>query len=185
VRPDQAGEVTVPLVREVLRLMRETTDYVIVDTPPNFTPEVISAVDVSSDVVLVSMRDTLALKNTKLGLETLDRMGYDRANVRIVLNRANTNVGIARQDILTILGSDVDILVPSHRDVTRSINHGVPIALQRGSGAGRAFRELAGLYSDSHTKSAARPRVAVPADRPEVNGTAAVAKRRRLFGRTA
>ena len=74
------------------------------------------------------MRDTLSLKNTKLGLETLERMEYDRRRVKILLNRANTNVGIEREDVLAILGRDVDVLVPSHRDITRSVNQGQPIA---------------------------------------------------------
>jgi pilus assembly protein CpaE len=148
VRPDQASLVTVPFLREVQRLLRETHEFVLVDTPPSFTPEVISMVDAATDVVMVAMRDTLSLKNTKLGLETLERMDYDRRNVRIVLNRANTNVGIERQDILAILGRDVDVLIPSHRDVTRAMNQGEAIALQRAAAAGKAFRALAQLYID-------------------------------------
>jgi pilus assembly protein CpaE len=154
-RPDHASVVNPPFVREVLRLLREMHEYVVVDTPPNFTPEVISAVDMSTDVVMVVMRDTLSLKNTKLGLETLERMDYDRRKIRIVLNRANTKVGIARQDVLGILGRDADIFVPSHRDVTRSVNQGVPIALEQGSAAGKAFRQLAHLYEDGDTQGGA------------------------------
>ena len=129
----------------------------VIDTPPAFTPEVISAIDASTDVLVVAMRDTLSLKNTKLGLETLERMEYDRSRVRIVLNRANTNVGIERDDVLAILGRDADILLPSHRDITRSINQGTPIALQRGSDAGKAFRALAHLYVDRGDGQAPAP----------------------------
>ncbi|HET9124790.1 MAG TPA: AAA family ATPase, partial [Solirubrobacteraceae bacterium] len=90
VTPDQAGEITVPFIREVQRLLRDMCEYVLIDTPPNFSPAVISATDAASDVLLVAMRDTLSLKNTKLGLETLERMEYDRRRIRLVLNRANT-----------------------------------------------------------------------------------------------
>jgi pilus assembly protein CpaE len=103
-------------------------------------------VDASSDVLLVAMRDTLSLKNAKLGLETLERMEYDRRRIRILLNRANTNVGVEQQDILAVLGRDVDAFVPSHRDVTRTMNQGQAIALRRGASAGRAFRALAEVY---------------------------------------
>jgi pilus assembly protein CpaE len=160
VRPDQAALVTVPFLREVQRLLRETHEFVLIDTPPSFTPEVISMVDASSDVLMVAMRDTLSLKNAKLGLETLERMDYDRRHIRIVLNRANTNVGIEKQDILAILGRDVDTLVPSHRDVTRSMNQGQAITLQRGAAAGKAFKSLAQLYIDdalSHTRGNGGP----------------------------
>jgi pilus assembly protein CpaE len=146
VRPDQAAMITVPFLSEVQRLLGEMFEFVVVDTSPSFAPEVISCVDSSSDVLVVAMRDTLSLKNTKLGLETLERMEYDRRRVKILLNRANTNVGIEREDVLAILGRDVDILVPSHRDITRSVNQGQPIAGQRSTEAAKAFRALADLY---------------------------------------
>ena len=149
VRPDQAAVISVPFLAEVQKLLTEMFEFVVFDTPPSFSPEVISAVDCSTDILVVAMRDTLSLKNTKLGLETLERMEYDRRRVKVLLNRANTNVGIERADVLAILGRDVDILLPSDREITRSINQGSPIALQRGSAAGVVFRSVAQLYIDA------------------------------------
>ena len=152
-----------PFLAEVERLLSEMFEFVVIDTPPAFTPEVISAIDSSTDVLVVAMRDTLSLKNTKLGLETLERMEYDRRRMKVLLNRANTNVGIEREDVLAILGRDIDVLVPSNRDITRSINQGVPIALQTGSEASKAFRYLAQLYTDAADGTAARaPAAAEP-----------------------
>ncbi len=148
VRPDQAAVITVPFLAEVERLLAESYEYVVMDTPPSFGPEVIGAIDASTDIVMVTMRDTLSLKNTRLGLETLERMDYDRSRVKIVFNRANTNVGIEREDVLAILGRDVDVLIPSHRDIARSVNQGTPIVLDAASDAARAFRSLAALYLD-------------------------------------
>jgi len=70
-RPDQAGVVTPEFLKDVYPLLRSTHEFVIVDTPPSFTPEVIGAVDESSEVCMVAMLDSLSLKNAKLGLETL------------------------------------------------------------------------------------------------------------------
>jgi pilus assembly protein CpaE len=98
VRPDQASVITVSFLAEVQRLLAEMFEFVVIDTPPSFSPEVIAAVDSSTDVLVVVMRDTLSLKNTKLGLETLERMEYDRRRVKVLLNRANTNVGIERDE---------------------------------------------------------------------------------------
>jgi septum formation inhibitor-activating ATPase MinD len=75
-------------------------------------------------------------------------MEYDRGRVRVVFNRANTNVGIEREDVLAILGRDVDVLIPSHRDIARSVNQGTPIVLDSSSEASRAFKALAELYLD-------------------------------------
>ena len=146
-RPDQAGVVTPELLATVFPVLRSMSDYVIVDTPPAFTPEVITSIDSSSDVCLVGMLDSLSLKNTKLGLETLELMGYDEHRTRLVLNRADSRVGITPADVAEIVGRTPDVLVPSARDVTRSVNEGIPIVqAQPRSEAARAFRSLAALY---------------------------------------
>ena len=56
----------------------------------------IAAVDASSHLCVVGMLDALSLKDTKIGLETLDQMGYDPTAVTLVLNRADSDVGITR-----------------------------------------------------------------------------------------
>jgi pilus assembly protein CpaE len=146
VRPDHASVITVPFLGEVQSLLAETCDFVVIDTPPSFSAEVISAVDSSTDVLMVVMRDMLSLKNTKLGLETLQRMEFDRQRIKVLLNRANTNVGIELDDMLAVLERDVDAFLPSHRDITRSINQGSPIVLNRGTEASKVFRDLAQAF---------------------------------------
>jgi pilus assembly protein CpaE len=146
-RPDQAGVVTPAFLKDVYPLLRAMHDFVIVDTPPSFTPEVIGAVDASTEVCIVAMLDSLSLKNSKLGLETLELMDY-AGPVRLVLNRADSHVGISREDVVAIMGRGPDLLVPSDRNVARSVNQGEPIALlHRRSEAARAFHALAGMYT--------------------------------------
>jgi pilus assembly protein CpaE len=154
-RPDHAGVVSSEFLRPVYQLLREMHDFVIVDTPPVFTPEVIAAIDASTSACIVAALDSLSLKNTKLGLETLERMDYDSARIRLVLNRADSKVGISAQDVAAIMGRAPTTLVPSDRNITRSINEGVPIAMSsRRSDASRAFHALAGLYSDDRSDTA-------------------------------
>jgi pilus assembly protein CpaE len=94
------------------------------------------------------MLDALSLKNTKLGLETLDLMGYESDNVSLVLNRADSRVGITPEDVSTIVGTGPDVSVPSDREIPRSVNEGTPIVASRpGSGAAKAFRSLADRYA--------------------------------------
>jgi pilus assembly protein CpaE len=146
-RPDQAAAVNTALLRDVYAVLTATFDFVIVDTPPGFTPEVIAAIDRSTHVCAVAMLDSLSLKNTKLGLETLDLMGYDSDRVSFVLNRADTKVGISPEDVLAIVGKQPDVLVPSDRDIPRSVNDGTPITGSKPSSrAAAAFRQLADSY---------------------------------------
>jgi pilus assembly protein CpaE len=147
-RPDHATVVGVDFLRDVYGSLRRSFDYVVVDTPPGFTPEVIASIDSSSHLCLVGMLDSLSLKNTKLGLETLDLMGYDREHVCLVLNRADSRVGIDRDDVTAVIGRSPDVMVPSDREIARSVNEGTPIVLaHERSEAARAFRELVEYYS--------------------------------------
>jgi pilus assembly protein CpaE len=147
-RPDQASAVSIDFLREIYASLRTMCDAIIVDTPPGFTPEVIATIDVSSEICMVGMLDSLSLKNTKLGLETLDLMGYDTDRVSLVLNRADSRVGITPDDVSTIVGRRPDVAIPSDREIPRSINEGTPIvAAKQTSGAAKAFRELADRYA--------------------------------------
>jgi pilus assembly protein CpaE len=147
-RPDQASAISIEYLRDVYAALRTMCDAVIVDTPPGFTPEVIATIDVSGEVCMVGMLDSLSLKNTKLGLETLDLMGYDTGRVSLVLNRADSRVGITADDVSTIVGRSPDVFIPSDREIPRSINEGTPIVAARPtSGAAKAFRALADRYA--------------------------------------
>ncbi len=149
-RPDQATVVTVEFLRDLYAVARASNDYVIIDTPPGFTPEVIATIDASTDIVMVGMLDSLSLKNTKLGLETLDLMGYRSDRISLVLNRADSRVGITGRDVTTIVGRKPDILVPSDRAIPRALNEGLPIvSAKRNSEAAKSFRALAAIVSQS------------------------------------
>ena len=116
------------LLQDVYGALRSNY-YIVIDTPPGFTPEVIASIDASTDLVMVGMLDSLSLKNTKLGLETLELMGYDRDQIRLVLNRAHSRVGISPSDVVAVLGREPDIFIPSDREIPRAVNEGVPIVL--------------------------------------------------------
>jgi pilus assembly protein CpaE len=160
-RPDQASAITIDLLRDVLVIARSNYDFVIADTPPGFTAEVISTIDASSDLVMVGTLDSLSLKNTKLGLETLQLMDYDESKIQLVLNRADTRVGISHHDVVTVLGREPRIFIPSDREIPRAVNEGVPVTLSRPqSYAAASFHELAALFtggtaSDEHVPAAA------------------------------
>jgi len=149
-RPDHAGVIRTEFLRDVYANLRASNDFVIVDTPPGFTPEVIASIDSSSGVVLVGMLDTLSLKNTKLGLDTLELMGYPSDRIRLVLNRADSRVGITQEDVVQVIGRTPDVMVPSDREIPRSVNEGMPIvAAKSHSNTAKAFNRLASMYNGS------------------------------------
>jgi pilus assembly protein CpaE len=176
-RPDQASAVGAELLREVYSIVRATFDWIIVDTPPGFTAEVITSIDSSTEVVMVGMLDSLSLKNTKLGLETLELMKYDPDRIFLLLNRAHSRVGISQSDVEAVLGRTPDIFIPSDREIPRTVNEGIPIVVARPqSEPAEAFGRLTDLLAGPTT-----------AEEPVAAAVAADggSSRRRLFGRKA
>jgi pilus assembly protein CpaE len=155
IRPDQASAIKTPFLQQLFEILRGRYDFVIVDTPPAFSPEVIASIDASSHLCMVGMLDALSLKDTKIGFETLQQMGYEPDEMTLVLNRADTSIGITTDDVERILGREPDVLIPSDVAIPRAITLGQAIveAAPR-SGAARAYTTLAQSY-------AGRPRIAL------------------------
>jgi pilus assembly protein CpaE len=171
-RPDHASAVSVEALRDIYASLRTMSDVVVVDTPPGFTAEVIATIDVSTAACVVGMLDSLSLKNTKLGLETLDLMGYPAENVSLVLNRADSRVGITHDDVSAIIGRKPDVMIPIDREIPRSLNEGMPVVASRErSEAARAFNQLADRYT--------RTPVQGPRPMTEVAGKKTLLARRR------
>ena len=147
IRPDQASAVRPEFLRELFDVLRAGEQWVVVDTSPSFTPEVIAAIDASTDICMVGTLDAPSLKNTKLGLETLALMEVEPERIKLVLNRADSRVGITSDDAEAITGREPDVVVPSHRDISRAVNAAQPIVQSKpGSDAGRALRSLGDAY---------------------------------------
>jgi Flp pilus assembly CpaE family ATPase len=76
-------------------------------------------------------------------------MGFEPSRITLVLNRADTSVGISQGDVEAILGRKPDVLVPSDRAIPRAITDATPIVTASPkSGAAQAFRTLANTYLD-------------------------------------
>jgi pilus assembly protein CpaE len=177
VRPDEAAAIDTAFLRKVLEVLRGRYDFVIVDTPPAFSPEVITVIDSASHLCLVGMLDALSLKDTKIGLETLVMMGYDPEDLELVLNRADTSVGISQHDVQHLLGRSPDVLVPSDRAIPRALTEGRSIVeADPKSGASRAFAKLADHYLEE-------ARVARVSATPETEPSAEATRRHLLVRR--
>jgi pilus assembly protein CpaE len=129
IEPGTAESIPASLVTKILDLLKEQFDYVVVDTPPAFDDHVLAAFDHSEMVALLATLDIPALKNLKLTLETLDLLNYPRERWRIILNRADSKVGLALNEVEKTLKAPIAVQIPSSRDVPASLNRGVPIVL--------------------------------------------------------
>ena len=154
--PGSNRGITADLVRQVLSILRDEYDYVVVDTPPAFDEQVLEALDQSDLIALIATLDIPALKNLKLTLETLEEINFPREKWAVVLNRSDSKVGLALNEVEKTLRVPISIQIPSSRDVPAAINRGVPIIYDNPkhpvSVAIRQFAEkhvLTGRHTDS------------------------------------
>jgi pilus assembly protein CpaE len=129
VEPGTAENIPAGTVAAILKVLKQQFQFVVVDTPPAFTDHVLAAFDASDLLALLATLDIPALKNLKLTLETLDLLNYPRERWRIVLNRADSKVGLSLAEVEKTLRLPISVQIPSSRAVPASINRGVPIVL--------------------------------------------------------
>jgi pilus assembly protein CpaE len=129
VEPGSAETIPQSLITTIISLLREQFAFIVIDTPPAFTDHVLAAFDQSDLIALLATLDIPALKNLKLTLETLDLLNYPRERLRVVLNRADSKVGLALAEVEKTLRVPIALHIPSSRAVPASINRGVPIML--------------------------------------------------------
>lgn len=129
VTPGDAEKVPPALVSELLDVLSTMADYVVVDTPSQFSEHVLNAMDVSQHHVLLTTPDVPALKNLRLTLDMLDLLSYPAEMRSVVLNRSDAKVGLTAEDVERVVRTPIAAHVPSTRDVPVSINRGTPIQL--------------------------------------------------------
>ncbi|MFA5890059.1 MAG: AAA family ATPase [Actinomycetota bacterium] len=128
--PGLAETISGEAVQRILRMLKQSFRYVIIDSPAAFTEHIVVALDESDHCVLITSLDVPSIKNLKLALQTLDLLGFSRERIRLVLNRADTEVGLRVSEVEKTLGTKVDVSIPSGREVPLSINRGVPLVTE-------------------------------------------------------
>lgn len=129
--PSLAEDVKPRSVAHIIALLRSMFRYVIIDGPALFTDTILEAFDQTDIVVVVTSMDVPSIKNLKLASQTLQELGIPRDRLRLVLNRADSKVGLSVREVESSLGTQIDGQIPSSREVPYSINQGQPVVLDR------------------------------------------------------
>ncbi len=167
--PELAEKVHESVVTEVLDVLASLYDYVIVDSPPAMDGPTLAAFDASDMITLLTTLDIPSLKNTKISLETLRALGFQEERLRLVLNRADSKVGLDPRDVVDALGLDVVGQLPSSRDIPASTNRGDVLVEKEPK---HPFSTALASFAETHI---------VAGDQPA--GAQAAKRRRSLFRR--
>jgi pilus assembly protein CpaE len=144
IRPEDAELVTEQKLSRLLEVAKESYDVIVVDTSPFFHGPMLATLDRTDDLLLVCGLDVPTIKNVRLSLQTLQLLSFPSERIRIVLNRANSNVGMKRGEVEAALEAKIRFEVPSDRAVPLAVNRSNPAVLSDPKADfSRALREMA------------------------------------------
>ncbi len=125
--PEMAELVTPTAIRRVLDVLRSKSDLVVVDCAAAFSDSTLAILDAADVVLTVLTLEITSIKNMRLFLEVAEQLGYPQDKIELVLNRANSALGIRVADVEHSIGRKVDHTVVSDgRSVVYALNRGVP-----------------------------------------------------------
>ena len=125
--PSEADRITPPDVTRILEAVRNRFDYVIVDSPPALAETVLVAFDLSDILYVMATLDLPSVRNMSVFLGTLERLKVPTENVRLILNKAESDVGIDVDQVTKLFPQGFESVLPYAKEVSRSINLGMPV----------------------------------------------------------
>jgi pilus assembly protein CpaE len=128
-RPEDAQVVNQAELKAILNAARTAYGAVVVDTGPLFDVAMLAAVDCSDQLLIVCNPEITSLKNVRIGLDTLERLGFPRSRISIVVNRVGAPGGVSHKDIEQALEADVEHELPDDAAVPKALNRAVPTVL--------------------------------------------------------
>lgn len=130
--PEDADQITPEHMEQVLTFLAHQYDYVVVDTQPSYDDRMLMVLDQADAILVIVTPEVGPLKNTSLLLDLAVKLGLSLSKVHIVVNRANSNVGIESVEIERALQHQVAYRVVSGgRPVVLSVNRGVPLVVEQ------------------------------------------------------
>ena len=174
--PDPAAEAPAgEAIGKFLRALRSEFGWVVVDASVDYSDSALVCFDLSDAICLVTGLDVVGVKHLSKSLDTLLTIGLPRERFRVVLNRADSKVGLDASDVERVMKINVDAMIPSSRLVPTSLNKGRPVVLDEpNSEVAQAVRQLA-------VRFAGQAEVAAVGEADTTDGSK---KKRKLFARS-
>jgi pilus assembly protein CpaE len=128
--PEQAELINAAAVKKVLQKLRDEYDMIVVDCPSSFNEPTLAVLDEADLILTLLTLEITSVKNMRLFLEVSEQLGYEADKIRLVLNRADSTLGIRVADVEHSIGRKVDhTIVSDGRSVVYALNRGVPFFL--------------------------------------------------------
>ena len=128
--PEAAELITGANIKRVLETLRQSYAYVVVDTWPSFQEQVLTMLDVADVILTLMTLEITSLKNVRVFMEIVEKLGYDEKKVQLVANRNDSSGGIKASDVEASLGRKIPhTIVSDGRTLVLAVNRGVPFVI--------------------------------------------------------
>ncbi|MBL8061508.1 MAG: response regulator [Anaerolineales bacterium] len=129
-RPELAEKVSADQFSKVLQFMQRIYSYVVVDTSSILTDVILSAMDVSDIVVLVTTQEIPSIKNSRLILDLLKTMGVNKDRIVFAMNRYDKRIAITPERVGENLKHEISAIIPmDDKTAINAVNRGIPFML--------------------------------------------------------
>lgn len=141
----QADNIQPKQITQLFNTLKDTFSYIIVDAEASFDGKNIAALDNSDIILLVTVANLPALRNTQRCLELFEKLGYDREKTKIIVNRYMENDEIKETDIEKVLAKQIYWKIPNNYfAIMTAINKGVPVGIiNRTTNVAQSYKDLA------------------------------------------
>jgi pilus assembly protein CpaE len=112
-RIELAEMITVRDVERLISLMRKIYNVIIIDTATTVDDMLLAYLDASDEMIQVLTYEWPSLQRARAMTDTLNAINYPTGRVRYLANRADSKGGMARDDIVKMLGRQPDFEVVS------------------------------------------------------------------------
>ena len=140
-----ADNISSKQIESLISSLKGAFSYVVIDTSAGFDNKTMVAIKNSDIILLVTVANLPALRNTQRCIELFNSEVSDRDAIQVVVNRYMENDEIGLEDIEKLLAQSVFEKIPNNYFTMMSaINKGVPVSeINNESNVAKAYRSLA------------------------------------------
>ncbi|MAT98092.1 MAG: histidine kinase [Anaerolineaceae bacterium] len=131
-RPEMADVVTEENIKQLMAALKESFDFIIVDTTTYLSEKTLAVLDLADRIVLIAQQNLSSLKNVSRFFDLAESLEYETQKVWLVVNRAKSKQGkgISVHDVGKALKRPIYGTIPDDEiTVMDASNQGVPMVM--------------------------------------------------------
>jgi pilus assembly protein CpaE len=125
--PVEADQIGGDDVGQLLRTLASEFEFVVVDTAPGLSEHTLSALNETTDLILLSSMEVPGVRGLSKELDTLSQLDLLPERRRVVINFADPHGLLSIADIEATIHGTVDHQLPRSRAAVDAVNQGIPL----------------------------------------------------------